>query len=215
MRSEAPHRSVDLSGLRPGEASRVSDGRSGVGFASTLATLLVAAGMLAVAGPASAQSLMTQEEALALAFPGDTAVERRSAYLTESQLARARALAGDDVEIDQTIVTFYVGGDGEPAGAAYFDAHRVRTKNEVVMVVVDPNATIRRVDVLKFTEPPEYRAPDGWIDQLEGRGLDEALSLRGGIRSIAGATLTARAMTEAARRVLALHAVIEPFGATP
>ncbi|MGK7310618.1 MAG: FMN-binding protein [Candidatus Longimicrobiales bacterium M2_2A_002] len=181
-----------------------------------LASLLVAVGMTAAAaGAASAQTLMTQEEALVLAFPGDTTVERRSAYLTESQLARARALAGDDVEIDQAIVTFYVGGDGEPTGAAYFDAHRVRTKNEVVMVVVDPDATIRRVDVLKFTEPPEYRAQEGWIDQLEGRGLDEALSLRGGIRSIAGATLTARAMTEAARRVLALHAVIEPFGATP
>ena len=218
MRSEAPHRNVDLPGLRPGEASRVPDPRSGgVGFALTLAGLLVAAAMTgaAAAAPVSAQTLMTQEEALALAFPGKASVERRSAYLTESQLARARALAGDDVEIDQTIVTFYVGGDGEPAGAAYFDAHRVRTKNEVVMVVVDPDATIRRVDVLKFTEPPEYRAPDGWIDQLEGRGLDEALSLRGGIRSIAGATLTARAMTEAARRVLALHAVIEPFGAMP
>ena len=217
MRSGAPHRSVDLPGLRPGEASRVSDGRSaGVGVASVLATLLVAVGVTATAtAPASGQTLMTQEEALALAFPGDSTVERRSAYLTESQLDRARTLAGDDVEIDQTIITFYVGGDGEPTGVAYFDAHRVRTKNEVVMVVVDPDATIRRVDVLKFTEPPEYRAPDGWIDQLEGQGLDAALSLRGGIRSIAGATLTARAMTEAARRVLALHAVIEPFGATP
>ena len=177
-----------------------------------VAGLLVA---VSVAGPASGQTLMTQEEALALAFPGDTVVERRSAYLTEDQLDRARRMAGDDVDIDQTIVTYYVGSHGGPTGAAYFDAHRVRTKNEVLMVVVDPDATIRRVDVLSFAEPPEYRAPEGWIEQLEGRGLDQALSIRGGIRSIAGATLTARSMTEAARRVLALHTVIDPFGAMP
>lgn len=180
-------------------------------FGAVLAGLLIAG---SAAGPASGQTLMTQDEALALAFPGDTSVERRSAYLSEDQLDRARRLAGDDVDIDQSIVTYYVGSDGA-TGAAYFDAHRVRTKNEVVMVVVDRDATIRRVDVLSFAEPPEYRAPEGWIDQLEGRRLDQALSLRGGIRSIAGATLTARSMTEAARRVLALHTVIAPFGATP
>lgn len=160
-----------------------------------------------------AQTLLTQEEALALAFPASADVQRRTAYLSDEQRALARQLAGDDIEIDRTVVTYYVGvQDGKETGAAYFDAHRVRTKNEVVMVVVDPGATVRRVDVLKFTEPPEYRAPDGWIEQLEGRRLDEQLSVRGGIHNLTGATLTARALTRATRRVLALHAAIEPFG---
>ncbi|MDX1673548.1 MAG: FMN-binding protein [Longimicrobiales bacterium] len=212
MRREAPHRSARLPGLRPGEDSRVFPLRRRTFLLP--ATVLVA--IAALAGPAAAQTLMTQEEALALAFPGDTVVERRTAYLSPAQLDRARELAGAAVDIEQTIVTYYVGRrNGTFAGAAYFDVHRVRTKNEVVMVVVDPDHTLRRMEVLKFTEPPEYRAPDAWIQQLEGRPLDDALSVRGGIRSIAGATLTARAMTEAARRVLALHAVIEPFGGTP
>ena len=212
MRREAPYCSVRLPGLRPGEDSRVLPPRAG----NCWARVGVLVGLAALTGPAAAQTLMTQEEALALAFPGDTVVERRSAYLSSAQLDRARELAGDAVDIEQTIVTYYVGRHaGAFAGAAYFDVHRVRTKNEVVMVVVDPDHTLRRMEVLKFTEPPEYRAPDAWIEQLEGRPLDDALSVRGGIRSIAGATLTARAMAEAARRVLALHAVIEPFGGAP
>lgn len=178
------------------------------------AALLVLAAAL-VPGAAASQTLLTQEEALELAFPA-AVVERRTAYLSDEQLVRARELAGDGVEVEQTIVSYYVGlRDGDPVGAAYFDVHRVRTKNEVVVVVVGLDARIQRVDVLKFTEPPEYGAPEGWIEQLEGRALDASLSTRGGIHNLTGATLTARALTRAARRVLALHAVIEPFGGRP
>lgn len=182
------------------------------------AVLVVALIALMPAGPdaASAQTLLTQEEALELAFPAPTRVERKTAYLSEAQLRRARSLAGSDVAIDQGIVTYYVGYRGErPVGVAYFDVHRVRTMAEVVMAVVDAAGRVERMDVLKFTEPPEYRAPAGWIDQIEGRPLDDDLSLNGSIRNLTGATLTARALTRAARRVLALHAVIQPLGKVP
>lgn len=193
-------------GLRPGGAALAALGT----FAALFGALF--GGALISAGPASAQVLMTQEEALALAFPAATRVDRKTAYLSDEQLRRARALAGRDVEIDQAIVTYYVGyRDRRPLGVAYFDAHRVRTMTEVVMVVVSPDARVQRMDVVKFTEPPEYRAPDGWIEQIEGRKLDDELSLKGGVRNLTGATLTARALTRAARRVLALHAMIAPL----
>ena len=180
------------------------------------AGIILAAGVFLAPAALFAQTLLTQEEALALAFPDSVIAERRTAYLNDEQLARARDLAGDNVAIDQGVVTFYLGRRGDtPTGAAYFDAHRVRTKNEVVMVVVDPDRRIRRVEVLKFTEPPEYRAPAGWIEQLHGHALTEALSLSGEIDNMTGATLTARALTRASRRALALHAVIQPFGPEP
>lgn len=165
--------------------------------------------------PAVAQSL-TQEEALALAFPGAQTVERRTAYLDAAQVARAGALAGDGVEIESGVVTYYVAlSEGRLLGVAYFDPHRVRTLPEVLMFVVDPTGRIRRTEVVRFQEPAEYRAPDGWLGQFEGRVLDDALSLKGEIRNITGATLTANAATRAARRILALHAVIAPVGRPP
>lgn len=184
--------------------------RSG-GAAYVGAALLALAAVTAGPGRAGAQTLMTQEEALDLAFPAPTRVERKTAYLSDAQLASARERAGDDVEIEQGVVTYYAGyRDGRPVGIAYFDVHRVRTKAEIVMIVVTPDARIERIDVLKFMEPPEYAAPEGWIDQLEGRPLDGELALKGAVRNLTGATLTARALTRAARRVLALHAVIGP-----
>lgn len=182
---------------------------------SEVATALLLGGTaiaLTSTAEASAQVFLTQEEALDLAFPG-ARVERVTAYLDQAQLDSARTLAGGDVKIERSVIPYYVArSDDGPVGVAYFDAHRVRTLDEVVMVVVSPDDTIERVEVLKFAEPPEYRAPDGWIDQIEGRGLDERLSLKGAVVNMTGATLTSNALVGAARRVLALHRVIDPLG---
>ena len=172
-----------------------------------LATVMVAAPL-----PGRAQ-LLTQDEALALAFPGAT-TERRTAYLGEPELARARTLAGSDVEIDQTVLTYYVARRGDQGvGVAYFDAHRVRTEQEVLMVVVGSDGRVRRVETVSFREPPEYMAPERWLRLFDGRELSPELSVRGDVPNITGATLTSGAVTRAVRRVLALHQVIAPLGA--
>lgn len=162
---------------------------------------------LAAASVLPAKVFLTVDEALALAFPG-CAVEQRTVYLTASQLARARELAG--VEIRGAMVRPYVARcEGRVAGAAYFDAHRVRTLPETLMIAVAADGTLARVEMLAFREPEDYIPRDTWYDQFEGERLDQELSLRRGIRGVTGATLTARATTDAVRRVLALHRVIE------
>ena len=159
-----------------------------------------------------AQTGLTQDEALKLAFPAPLVVERRTAFLADSDLAAARAAAGPDVEVSQRVVTYYVAKDGERAvGVAYFDGHRVRSMQEVVMVVVGRDDRISRIEILHFDEPPEYRAPGAWLGQFKGKRLDSELSLRSGIANLTGASLTSRAVLRAARRSLALHQVIRPF----
>ena len=160
---------------------------------------------------ADAQTL-TQDEALALAFPG-ARLERRTAFLSDAELERASELAGRDVDVESAVVSYYVATRGDrPVGIAYFDAHRVRTLPQVLMIVVGVDGRVSRVETVSFREPPEYRAPDGWLRQFDGRELDEALSLRGGVATLTGATLTAGAATRATRRTLALHRVIDPLG---
>jgi len=80
------------------------------------------------------------------------------------------------------------------------------------MIVVDPRGRIARFEILAFGEPPEYIPRGSWYQQLIGRELDDELELDRGIRGVSGATLTARASTQAARRILALHQVL---GARP
>lgn len=161
---------------------------------------------LAAAGAVGAKVFLTVDEAVALAFPG-CSVEPRTVYLTAAQLDRARDLAG--VEVPSAMVRPYVARrDGTVVGAAYFDSHRVRTQPETLMVVVAADGTLERVEILVFREPEDYIPRDTWYAQFEGERLDAELTLKRGIRGVTGATLTARATTDAVRRVLALHRVI-------
>ena len=81
------------------------------------------------------------------------------------------------------------------------------------MVVLDADGTVRRVEVVTFREPLEYMPRDGWYEQYDGQELDDDLTLKREIRPVTGATLTARATTEAVRRVLAIHKVSAGEGA--
>lgn len=174
--------------------------------------LLLAVVFAVCAESVQAQGALSQAEALQLAFPSAESV-RRTAYLDDAQIARARKLAGTGVDITQRVVTYYRGErNGSPVGVAYFDTHRVRTLNEVLMIVVGPAGDVQRIEVLRFAEPREYKASERWLDQFDGKQLTPELSLKKGVVNMTGATLTSAAVTKAVRRVLAMHAVIQPFG---
>jgi hypothetical protein len=172
--------------------------------------LLLLATAAALAGAMlEAKVFLTREEALKLAFPG-AIVERRTAFLTEAERRAAQKLSGDE-ELPAALVTYYAATkDGKDAGTAYFDTHLVRTMPQTIMVVVDPSGAIARIEVLSFSEPEEYMPRSRWYAQFSGKPLDAELSRQRGIRPVTGATLSARATTEAARRVLALHRVLHP-----
>jgi hypothetical protein len=98
--------------------------------------------------------------------------------------------------------------DNRLLGVAFLDTHRVRTLPETTVVAIAPEGRILRVEVVAFHEPQEYLAKDAWRRQFEGKALDPQLTLKGAIRPLSGSTLTANAMTDAARRGLALHQLL-------
>src|SRR6266542_2601893 len=164
---------------------------------------------LVLLGPASravAKVFLTQEEALKLAFPGAVVV-RRTAFLTEAETRDVAALSGGPAP-SALAVAYVATKEGHLVGTAYFDTHVVRTLPETLMVVITPAGTIARIEILSFSEPEDYLPRQHWYAQFPGKGLDDELSIKRGIRPVSGATLTARATTEAARRVLALHQVV-------
>lgn len=169
---------------------------------------------VALGAPGTVLGQLTQEEALAAAFPEAVRFDRSTAFLTDEQLSEAGELAGPEVQIESGVVTYYRALSGDDVlGVAYFDAHRVRTLPQVLMVVVGTDHRILRVETVSFREPPEYRSPDGWLTLFDGLRLDDELSLKGEVPRLTGATLTAASVVAATRRVLALHAVIRPFEA--
>jgi hypothetical protein len=120
----------------------------------------------------------------------------------------AAALA--KIEIPSALLARYLlHVDGQSVGRAYVDTHVIRTKNESLLICLDSGGRLKRIEVTAFQEPPEYQAPDGWFEQFSGRQLDEDLRLQRSIRPLTGATLTAKSVTAAVRRVLAIDKVLE------
>ena len=176
--------------------------------------LLAIGFLLAVAGtrPAASRVEMTQAEALRLAFPPPQEIERKTLYLDEVQARQAAKEAG--VAVETRVVPYYVGRSGTAVtGYAYFDTHLVRTLPETIMIRLTPAGSIQAIDIISFEEPPDYEVTPRWLDQFKGRGPEDAARLQGNIRSLSGATLSARAVTDAARRILTLHRLFVAPGA--
>ncbi|RMH03106.1 MAG: FMN-binding protein [Planctomycetota bacterium] len=152
---------------------------------------------------------LTPDEALALAFP-KARIEKKTHYLTAAQRRAAEKAAG--AALPSAVVRSYTARDaaGRLLGTAWFDRHLVRTKAEVLMVVVAPDRKVARVEILSFAEPLDYLPKGPWYAQFRGRELGPRLALRKDIRPISGATLSARATVAAVRRVLAVHAAVFP-----
>ena len=163
------------------------------------AAVAVAAGLLGVDGTAVAQGgPITRAEALASVFPGAD-VEAEQIFPTQAQLNAAARLAG--VEVESGLVARYVATrSGRVVGRAYVDTHVVRTKRESLLISLDAEGRVQRIDVTAFLEPPDYLASERWLEKYEGRALDPDVALQRAIRPIAGATLTATATNAAVRR---------------
>ena len=188
-----------------GRASAVTCHRQPVTAALRAVAALI--GILA-ASAAIAVVYSSREEALARVFPPPAKIERRTQFLTPEQRERAGREARS--KIDSSLVVAYLGTkEGNPLGTAYFDTHMVRTMTETILVTVAPDGSIASVDVVAFGEPEDYLPRPGWLKLFSGRKLDPELTVGRGLAHVSGATLTTRAIADAVRRVLAVHAILE------
>jgi hypothetical protein len=159
------------------------------------------------AEPAGAKVFLSQEEALALAFPEADRSEKKTHVLAAQQVEeierRARA------KLETKLVSIYSGWKGdELLGYAFIDVHLVRTQNEALLVVLGPAGELRSVRVLAFHEPLDYLPTGRWYEQFEGKSGDDAFRVDHDVHGIMGATLSARATADAVRRSLACYEVL-------
>lgn len=184
--------------------------RSTVGWSTRERAVGALAVWLALAGTASAQSgVVSRREALATVFAGATIASDR-VYLSVQQAEQIARLARDEVRT-RIYARYVATRNGIVVGRAYVDTHVVRTKRESLLVSLEADGRVRRIDTTAFLEPPEYVAPEPWKRQYYEKPLGDDIAIQRAIRPIAGATLTTQAVNAAVRRVLALDQVLERY----
>lgn len=155
---------------------------------------------------AQATVFYSKDEALQMAFGGDTTVEVMPLFPSQSQLEQIEQQA--KTKLDSKMYSFYVGKkQGAIVGYAAIDSHTVRTQSETLLIVLDAAGNLRNVHTLAFHEPPEYQAPKRWLEQLANRVVEQ-LSFDRDIQAVAGATLSTRAALINSRKVLSVFQVM-------
>lgn len=155
---------------------------------------------------AVAAGLPTREEILELVYP-EAVVRAETVFLTPDQKERASEIAGE--ELPSALIARYVAmRNDQVIGRAYVDTHVVRSKRESLLICLEEDGRVRRIEVTAFLEPPEFQASPAWYRQYQGERLHDNLRLDRKIRTITGATLTAMAANRAVRRVLAIDRVL-------
>ena len=156
-------------------------------------------------------------DAAARVFPAPAVLERQVLELVAAEAARVKALAGTAPPSRQIVRFVARASSGDTiVGWAYLDRHLVRTLEETLLIAIDLEGRVLRVEVVNFAEPQEYKPSTRWYQQMEGHTLTKELELKRGIRTLAGATLSSRAATDAVRRALAEHEVLRARpGAAP
>lgn len=172
----------------------------------------VAAGLwggFASAASAAVSTAEKEEGALRAVFPDAERFDSRDVLLTDAMVSRIESLAR--ARVDERLVTFYTAmRGGAVAGHAVIHSHVVRTKRETLLIAFEPDGGIRRIVVVAFLEPQEYRPAERWLRQFEGKRAGDKLAVGQDIAPISGATLTARGVTEQARWLLqALKLAVE------
>lgn len=157
--------------------------------------------------PALSREFKKPERALSQIYK-KAQIEVKEMVLSQEQIQEVQKLSG--LKLDSRHVSWYIVKRGSQTVAyGFVDTHVVRTRTEVVLYTITPEGKLDVVEVLAFNEPLEYMPEDQWLKLFAGKQLSrDTLRLRRDIPNITGATLTARAITENARKVLALWQVL-------
>ncbi len=166
---------------------------------------LVPLASVVVCVPAQATQYLSIEQAQHLCFPEASAFTPANIVFRPSDVAAIERESGQKVRSRGEQVWRAEAG-GRLAG--YFFLDYVIGKHEAIdyAVALSPDGRVRRVEILEYRESYGGEVADrNWLAQFEGKGLGDSLVPGHDIRTISGATLSSRHVTEGIKRVLAIH----------
>jgi FAD:protein FMN transferase len=169
--------------------------------------------LLATTRASSAVDYVSFDDAMRLAFPHAGKIERFKPQVSDEQqkniLTRSRSTA------QAALGGIYIGHSaGKLDGIAFVDHVIGRTEYITWLCVLNPDGSIRRMDVMSYREPYGGEIRDRrFLDQFIGKNHASRLLVDRDISNIGGATLSVHALTERARFFvhfyeLALHEAI-------
>lgn len=146
------------------------------------------------------QQYLSRDEALAM-YVGPSP-DRKTVFLTDEQLQTVQQRA--KAKVESKIVTYYTGNNRY----AFFESRTIRTMPATFMVVLNSHGAVHSVEMMAFYEPEDYLPPKKWMATFKEKTIKDDLWLKRGVYNISGASLSAQAITESIRKILAVYSIV-------
>jgi len=154
-----------------------------------------------------ARVFISKDEALKLAFPDSDTIEKQSLFLSKTDVESIEKLGRS--KLNSRLFLFYVGKkNGEAIGYAAIDTHIVRTKSQTIIVVINPDGSLKYTEILAFFEPLEYKPTESWIDLFKDKKITNGIKIGYDIPNISGATLSSNGTANAVKKILAVFEIV-------
>lgn len=152
----------------------------------------------------SAQVLISPHDAIKSTYPESTSIEKKNYILSKSNASTISKAA--KTKLSSKIFKVYkaLKGDNVIAYGILINK-KVRSKNAVVMYLIDVNSTLNNIEIIAFNEPLEYIPSKTWKSQFQNIPTTQMLRVSKEIPTITGATLSARSITNSSRLAFAFY----------
>jgi Na+-translocating ferredoxin:NAD+ oxidoreductase RnfG subunit len=150
-----------------------------------------------------AKDSISIEKILQSNYDANISVVKKSLILTKEEAKVIQKQAKS--KLSSKIVRYYeVKKENSTVGHAILLKQRIRTKNAAILYMVDANKSMLGIEIVSFKEPSEYKPNSQWHEIFIGKTSEDILIAGKDIATISGATLSARAIADAARLALAI-----------
>ncbi len=150
--------------------------------------------------------LIHPEKVMKEIFP-DAKIEKKNILITKDKAKKIEQISS--IRLKSKIFKIYIARkDNKVIGYGLLHMHRVRTRNEAVLITFTPDCKVLDVEIIAFYEPPEYIPDKDWLGLFKEKTVNDSLRLREDIPNITGATLSAQAVTKAVKQAVAVCEVV-------
>ncbi|WP_428737080.1 FMN-binding protein [Sulfurimonas sp.] len=157
--------------------------------------------------PLNAKVLTTVEKAIESSLnTHNLQIIKQNILLTKKESNEVEKLA--KLKLHSHIVKIYiVKSDTSTKAYGILISRKIRSKNGVVLYLLDHQGKILNIEVIAFNEPLEYLPKGSWEKQFDNLPLDQHPELGRNVTPITGATLSAKSIIEGARIAQALYTI--------
>lgn len=151
--------------------------------------------------------LLTPFEAIHNAYGKDVTVSKRNILITSDQASAITKIAKQKLST-KIYRTFKVEKGSKIIAYGVLTVNKMRTKDAVVLFLINLKGSIESVHTVAFNEPPEFVPNDTWNTLFVNKDKSNTLRVGKDIPTITGATLSARGYADGARLALAVYDVV-------